>query len=169
MPCCSPSSQRTTPRDVLCAVLEHVLDWLGISIEKAYSPCRFVVFRDFAILSSHHSRDPVLLQCISQSIMTMMEKESWRCGWCWRLCKYNFNRCPHCGGFWPDRDQTYAPQAPPNSPRVRHPQPQWEFFNLMGREWRLGPMRIPMAASAHTTTEVHVGVKKARKVRKAKA
>ena len=33
-------------------------------------------------LSSHHSRDPALVLRISQVIMTKMEKESWRCGWC---------------------------------------------------------------------------------------
>ena len=58
--------------------------------------------------------------------MAMGEKESWRCGWCWRLCKHTFNMCPHCGGEWKDRDLSYAPQMRSTSPRVRHPAQQWD-------------------------------------------
>ena len=51
--------------------------------------------------------------------MAKTEKESWRCGWCWRLCKQSHNRCPDCGTYWEDRDTTYVHQMRGASPRRR--------------------------------------------------
>ena len=55
--------------------------------------------------------------------MAKAEKESWRCGWCWRLCKQSHQRCPDCGTYWEDRDTTYIHQNRGASSRRR--QQQW--------------------------------------------
>jgi len=83
------------------------------------------------VLSAHHSRDPALLSRIHLATMAKMEKESWRCGWCWRLCKQSHQRCPDCGGVWEDRDTSYVHQARGSS--QRHRTQQWDYAG--GAAW----------------------------------
>ena len=96
------------------------LDWY--LFQKGYKQLTVPQLRKLHwTLSSHHSRDPGLVLRISKVIMTKMEKESWRCGWCWRLCKQSHQRCPDCGTYWEERDTTYVHQARGGaSPRRRN-------------------------------------------------
>lgn len=66
-------------------------------------------------LSQHHSRDPVHLSLVKQTIgkqvaaMTDASKGPWRCGPCRRLVKAAIPYCPNCGGHWTAiADETYV-------------------------------------------------------------
>lgn len=81
-------------------------------------------------LSQHHSRDPVHLSLVKQTIgkqvaaMTDASKGPWRCGPCRRLVKAAIPYCPNCGGHWTAiADETYV-----------HGQPK-KSQNASGWEW----------------------------------
>ena len=127
------------------------LDWhLFCKGYKRLTTIRLQAIRQ--ILSTHHSRDPAFLHRIAAVEMATVEKDPWRCGWCWRLCKHSHQRCPDCGSWWTERDQTFVhqPRGTGKSPRRRtsgwtnNQEDQWEDeWNGWNGDWETQPPHRP--------------------------